>query len=184
MDCQQTVEPFRTIVADPPWPFQDSLPGPKRGASKFYKLMDVEDICNFELPPIADDARLFLWRVASQQEAALRVAKAWGFKVKSEIVWVKMDRYLRRIPIGMGRQVRMAHEICLIATRGKPERLSASIPSVYFAVKGKHSEKPVGFHQLVEELSPGPYLEVFARTRPSGWYAIGDELPDSERLKW
>jgi N6-adenosine-specific RNA methylase IME4 len=176
------MEPFRTIVADPPWPFRDALPGPKRGAVTHYRLMSLKEICNFPLPPVADDSRLFLWRVASQQEEALQVVRAWGFEVKAEIVWVKTNFPMRRLTIGMGHQVRMSHEVCLVCTRGKPKRLSKSIPSVYFAPRRRHSEKPPEFYKLIQSLSPGPYLELFARFKPPGWFAMGDELPEGESL--
>lgn len=80
------VEPYRVIVADPPWQFGDALPGPKRGATSHYETLSLGALKNFPLPPIADDAMLLLWRVAAMQQEALDVVKAWGFKVKSEIV--------------------------------------------------------------------------------------------------
>ena len=168
---------IQTLVSDPPWRFNDSLPGPGRGAVKHYDLLSIEDIKNFELPPLADDARLFLWRVASMQEESLEVARAWGFVPKAELVWVKVTKagppHLR---IGMGRQTRNAHETCLVATRGRPERLSASVPSVFYAQRQLHSQKPDEFYDIVEQLSPGPYYEMFARKVRPGWEQMGDEL--------
>lgn len=216
---------YRTIVADPPWVFQDKLPGPGRGAEKHYRVMSQLDIESYlpcllrtqatlEAQSIAvlgaganigvtADAWLFLWRVASQQEEALRVVRAWGFVPKAEIVWVKTKACKRckgsgvskRTPvqvtycadcsgsgesrelrIGMGRTVRNAHETCIVATRGRPTRLAANVPSVIFAPRGRHSRKPEAFRDLVERLAPGPYLELFARTRRKGWTCMGDEL--------
>lgn len=168
---------FRTICADPPWLFGDRLPGNSRGAEKNYRVLSVDDICRLELPPLADDCRLFLWRVASQVEEAYRVVRAWGFIPKSEIVWQKLTT--SGLPwFGMGRQVRASHETCVIAVRGRPERLSASIRSTFSAPAGRHSEKPECFYtDVVEKLSPGPYVELFARTDRSGWTCIGDQAP-------
>lgn len=109
---------FRVVAADPAWSFGDKLPGNGRGAEKHYDVMSVEDICRLELPPIDADAHLFLWRVSSQQQEALDVVRAWGFTVKSELVWLKRTKNGKE-HFGMGRHVRLAHEICLIATRGK-----------------------------------------------------------------
>lgn len=182
-----------TLVADPPWPFKDRLPGGGRGAAKHYNLLSIEDICKFELPELADDCRLFLWRVSSMQLEALQVCEAWGFNVKSEMVWVKTTYPLTerdphtgqfthtghslKLAFGMGRQVRNVHETCIIAVRGRPERLSNSIPSVFFAQRGKHSAKPEEFFDLVEMLSPGPYVELFARRERKGWLCLGNEIP-------
>jgi hypothetical protein len=40
--------------------------------------------------------------------------------------------------------------------------------------RGAHSAKPDAFVDLVEQVSPGPYLEVFARRARFGWDYAGD----------
>ena len=178
------MDPFRMVVADPPWLFGDSLPGGTRGASKQYNCMTQADLLAFPLPPIADDAILLLWRVASMQQEALDVAKAWGFTVKSEIVWEKLTK-LGKPWFGMGRYTRASHETCLVCTRGRFVVADRSIRSRFADQvpvgaddKYIHSAKPVEIFQIAEKLAGrGPYLEVFARTRRHGWEAIGDELP-------
>lgn len=181
-------EPYRTIVADCPWQFGDKLPGPGRGAEKHYGVLDLDALKAFPLPPIADDALLFFWRVAAMQEEALAVMRAWGFVPKSEIVWVKLskDGVMRGVDpftgnglaFGMGRYVRHCHEVCLIGRRGRGKVKNRAVRSVFFAPLGRHSAKPEAFFDLVESLADGPYLEVFARRRRPGWDAIGNELPD------
>lgn len=167
-------EPARVLVADPPWRFSDGLPGNGRGAAKHYGCLATNDIMRFPLPPLADDAVLFLWRVAAMQEEALAVAKAWGFVIKSEIVWRKTGR------IGMGRYVRHCHEVCLIGRRGKMlDRLDRGVRSTFDAPASKHSAKPDEFYDLVERLYAGPYAELFARRHREGWSCFGDELPQS-----
>lgn len=169
-------EPFRVLCADPPWRFGDKLPGPGRGAEKHYSTLSVEELCRFSLPSLADDAHLFLWRVASMQEEALAVARAWGFVVKAEIVWLKRTVSGKRW-FGMGRQVRMEHEVCLIATRGRPEVRVRNIRSTFEAKAGRHSEKPEIFYtDIVERLCHGPYAELFARKTRPGWTCFGNEV--------
>lgn len=94
---------------------------------------------------------------------------------------------LNNLHFGMGFQVRYAHEVCLIATRGNPER-TAHIRSVFFAPVPRvpktagpraiveHSEKPPLFYKLVEQMSPGPYFEMFSRKRRANWTCDGNEL--------
>jgi len=166
----------RVLAADPPWPFRDKLPGNGRGAVKHYACLSLAEICTFPLPNMADDSWLFLWRVASMPWEALAVCKAWGFVPKSEIVWRKTTDDGTRIRIGMGRTVRNAHETCIVATRGKPKRLSAAVPSVFDAPRGAHSAKPDRFYELVEQLAPGPRVELFARRHRDGWTCLGDEV--------
>jgi N6-adenosine-specific RNA methylase IME4 len=170
----------RVLVADPPWSFGDKLPGASRGAAKNYRVLNLDQIRNFQLPPLLDDALLLLWRVSSQVEEAYSVVRAWGFVPKSEIVWRKLT--VNGLPhFGMGRTVRAAHETCIVATRGRFKPSSMSVRSVFEAKVGDHSEKPDAFYALVEELaSPGPYAELFARRRRDGWMQWGDELPNGE----
>lgn len=169
-------DPYRVIVSDPPWRFGDKLPGKGRGASKHYRTMTVQQICDMELPPIADDAYLFLWRVAAMVEEAYEVCRHWGFTPKSEIVWQKLSRKSGGLHFGMGRIVRAAHETCIVASRGKPRPLNRSTRSVFDAPIGRHSEKPDRFFEIIEALCEGPRLELFARRQRSGWTCIGDEL--------
>ena len=173
------VDPFRVVAADPPWKFGDKLPGGGRGAAKHYDVLSVEEIERYPLPPIADDALLFLWRVAAMVPEAIRVAKAWGFTPMSEMVWVKTTSS-GELHFGMGRYVRASHETCIIATRGRAASLviDHSIRSVFFAEVGEHSAKPDEFFHLVERLYPGPRVELFSRvpTRRD-WTLYGREAP-------
>jgi len=170
--------PFRCMVADPPWTHDDQLPGKSRGATRNYRCLSFEEIRDFPIPPMMDDAYLFLWRVSSMVEEAYTVARAWGFeRVDSELVWRKTTKN-GLVHFGMGRAAtRQSHESCIIARRGSPARRSGSVRSVFDAPVGRHSEKPAAFFDLVEELAWGPYVEIFARTRRPRWAAIGDQLP-------
>jgi N6-adenosine-specific RNA methylase IME4 len=185
-------EPFRVIVADPAWLFGDALPGETRGASNQYECMNMHAICSLTNDcgghimgqPIADDAILFLWRVAALQQAALTVVRAWDFTVKTDLVWLKKTADGLRW-FGMGRTLRSEHETCLVCTRGAPKLKNHSTRSTFVtdldlaglsAKAGRHSEKPEEFYQIVEALTEGPRLELFARKRRPGWVSIGNEL--------
>jgi N6-adenosine-specific RNA methylase IME4 len=176
-------ESFRVIVADPPWPFKDKLPGRTRGAARHYSCMSVEDICRFPLPLLADDAVLLLWRVAAMQQEALDVIRMWGFKpVKTEIVWLKKSVNGSRW-FGMGHILRAEHEICLVGTRGHPQVLNHSTRTTFMtdftglsAAVGRHSEKPERFYTIIESLFAGPYAELFARRQRPGWTCLGLEV--------
>lgn len=163
------------LVSDPPWRFGDSLPGKGRGATKHYDCMSVEDICAFDLPPLLPGCVLLLWRVAAMQREALDVMDAWGFTLKSEIVWRKLTS-TGKPHFGMGRHVRAAHETCLIGVRGRVTPKARNIRSVFGAQVGEHSAKPDEFYRLVEQLYRGPYVELFARKRRPGWHSFGNEL--------
>jgi N6-adenosine-specific RNA methylase IME4 len=168
---------FRVVAADPAWPFGDNLPGGGRGARKHYRTMSVERICSFLVVAgieVADDAALFLWRPAAFAEQAVLVARVWGFVPKTEMIWIKRTKH-GKLHFGMGRTVRSSHETILVALRGRPERLSASVRSVFEAPVGRHSEKPDRFYELAEELFAGPRVELFARRQREGWTCLGDQ---------
>lgn len=69
-------------------------------------------------------------------------------------------------------------EVCeLNAVKGtsEPERLVRA-PSAWFQwPRGAHSAKPEAFLDMVEQVSPGPYLEMFARRNRLGWDTWGNE---------
>ncbi len=178
----EAVTHFATVVADPPWQYGDQLPGEGRGAARQYKTMSYAEICQFPASlgrdvAFAEDCRLFLWTTSSFLQEALDVMRAWGFRYQTNLVWDKVTAKNGLPWFGMGRTVRASHELVLVGVRGKPEVRSKSVRSRFEAAVGKHSEKPAEFYRLVEELSLGPYLELFAREhRGPGWLCLGDEL--------
>lgn len=172
----------RVLCADPPWSFGDKLPGPSRGAEKNYPVLSVDDICAFPRPELASDALLFLWRVSSQVEEAYRVVRAWGFVPKTEIVWRKTTKNGKRW-FGMGRIVRAEHETCIVAKRGRPVIKAKNVRSTFDAEAGRHSAKPECFYDLVEQLSDGPYAEMFARRVRPGWTCVGNEVQSDIRME-
>lgn len=91
------------------------------------------------------------------------------------IVWRKLTKH-GKPHFGMGRIVRASHEVCIVATRGKPVPKVLHVRSVFEAPVGRHSEKPEMFYDIVEELFDGPYLELFARRCRPGWTCLGDEV--------
>lgn len=183
----------RSASSPPAWKFGDKLPGEGRGAEKHYDVMTVEDICRLQLPPIASDAHLFLWRVAAMQQEALDVVKAWGFTVKSELIWLKRTKNGKE-HFGMGRHVRASHEVCLIATRGRgagiKNKSQRSTFTTFLDDEGggefegtveRHSKKPPEFFRIVEDLCESDLrVELFAREQRAGWVTIGNEVPGAE----
>ena len=106
----QDVPKARVLVADPPWKLSDKLPGDGRGAEKHYATLTTSEIMRFPLPDLAEPCLLALWRVAAMQQEALDVLKAWGFELKTEIVWKKLTK-TGKTAIGMGHYTRGSHEV-------------------------------------------------------------------------
>ena len=172
---------YQIIYADPPWQFKDKRTGGsmKSGASAKYKVMSLSKIKLFPIPEMADEnCVLFLWWLGSQPQEAIDLLHAWGFKLKTMtgFVWVKKTK-LWKMFFGMGHWTRAGAECCLIATKGKPKRLSASVRSVIEAVNEAHSKKPNIFaDKIVQLCGDVPRIELFARDKKNGWDVWGDEI--------
>jgi N6-adenosine-specific RNA methylase IME4 len=167
---------FGVIYADPPWSFDVwSGVGKDRSAENHYPTMSQSEI---EALPVgslaADDCALFLWCVMPQLPEALRVIESWGFSYKTcAFVWVKRTRDEEKFATGMGYWTRANAELCLLATRGSPQRLNADVHQVVDSPRLEHSEKPEEVAARIQRLVPGPYIELFARKNRDGWAAWG-----------
>jgi N6-adenosine-specific RNA methylase IME4 len=117
---------------------------------------------------IADDScHLWLWGVNGLMEEAYAVVRAWGFKPCTLVTWCKP------VP-GVGHYLRNNTEHVILATRGAPMVPKDKPLSTWFVwPRGSHSAKPSGFGDLVEKVSPGPYVELFARSPRLGWDSWG-----------
>ena len=159
---------YSTILADPPW---DVDQRGNYGAIKHYELMSVEEI---KAMPVADlattDAHLYLWVTNGTMPHGFDVLEAWGFRFRSIFTWIKPK-------LGLGNYLRNSTEHVLFATRGKAPVLFKAQPSWGFFPMQEHSHKPEEFHKIIERMSPGPYLELFARRRQPGcWDVWGNEI--------
>lgn len=167
--------PYGTILADPPWPTMHGRSTYHRGKpQRHYPVMTVAEIAALPAGDLAaPDAHLWIWGISRSLDAAYQVARAWGFEPMTLLTWCKQGAP------GMGYYLRVNTEHCLLATRGKPLVPAPSLRpmSSWFAwPKRKHSQKPPEVFPLIERVSPGPYAELFARERRSGWDAWGNEM--------
>lgn len=168
---------YRTIVADPPWSYNTTTPlaGSHRAAAeKQYPVMSVEDIAALPVGDmVASDAHLYLWVTNPLLRESFAVMDAWGFRYVTALTWHKLGAP------GLGYYFRGNTEHVLFGVRGKAPIAPALRQSNHFAAaKGRHSAKPARFYELVERVSPGPYLELFARRRRYGWDVWGNEAPE------
>ena len=158
---------YRTILADPPWDVQQRG---GFGAERHYPLMSVREICELDVEQLAaDDSHLWLWITHATLFAGREVTEAWGFTYRSILTWVK--------PVfGLGSTLRTASEHLLFGTRGKAPVLYRSQPTWAFWPRQEHSRKPDEQYAVIERVSPGPYLELFARRPRHGWHIWGNEV--------
>ena len=164
---------FATILVDPPWPAQSG--------EKHYRTMSLARITALPVGHLAArDAHLWLWTTNALLPKAYEVAEAWGFTVRSPLTWVKF-----RLGLGGRYQLRNATEQLLFCTRGRAPLGSRSQPTWFNAPVTEHSRKPAEQFAIIERVSPGPYLELFARRRPESnqpWAVWGDQVASDIRI--
>lgn len=164
---------YRTIVVDPPWNYGDLMSsgqGRVRGAGNHYDLLSQEDLMRLPMGEWADDeAHLYLWTTNAFVRDAFALVEAWGFEYKTMLIWGKPQ-------IGMGHYFRNNTEPILFATKGNMKTLRKDVPTLFMAPRGRHSEKPAAFYDMVETMSPEPRLDVFARLHRFGWDVYGNEV--------
>jgi N6-adenosine-specific RNA methylase IME4 len=146
-----------------------------------YASMSIEEIRQLPVQKLADpDCRLFLWTTNRFLPHAFEVMAAWGFRYRQTLVWHKRTMNL---PAHIAPN---SAEFLLVGVIGKPARLTPLPTAVIATTRGgtdpQHSQKPECFLDYVEQASPGPYLEMFARRKRFGWHVWGDEVESDLEL--
>jgi N6-adenosine-specific RNA methylase IME4 len=175
---------YACITCDPPWNERGSGKI-KRGADRHYPLLKtheiVETIIQSPLWRPADNSHLWMWCTVNFLPDALDVIKALGYRYKTHAVWVKaretlvLDQKPHYTPErpGLGQYLRYQHELLLLSVRGRLRGQARNVPSVIFAPRGAHSEKPEGAYNAIGQVSPGPRAELFATGPRPGWDCWG-----------
>ncbi len=163
--------PYKCIVADPPWKYEQG--GPTTGFAPLrpppYSMMKVEEIACLDVEALADaNAHLYLWTTNRYLRMAHSVAEAWGFKPSQTLVWCKSPQ-----GIGPGGAFSNTTEFVLFCRRGHLAYQDRIDTTWWQWDRGPHSVKPAAFLDVVERVSPGPYVELFARQARLGWDAWG-----------
>lgn len=170
-----------TILADPPWRFSNRTGkmAPEHRRLRRYDTMTLDEIKALPVGDVsASQSHLYLWVPNALIAEGLDVMKAWGFTYKTNLVWYKIRYDGGPDGRGVGFYFRNVTELILFGVRGSlrtsaPGRRQVNLIADH---KREHSRKPDELYRIIEECSPGPYLELFARHRRPGWIQWGDEL--------
>lgn len=177
-------ERYSTILADPPWQFQNRTGkvAPEHRRLLRYPTMELQEIMDMPIGRVAAArSHLYLWVPNALMMEGLQVMKAWGFTYKSNLVWFKVRKDGGPDGRGVGFYFRNVTELVLFGVRGSMRTLKPGRTQVNMLAtrKREHSRKPEEIFDIIEACSPGPYLELFARFRRPGWQQWGNE--DVER---
>lgn len=162
---------FGTIYADPAWKYGNQ--GTRAATNDHYETMTIDEICALPVKDlVADNAHLHLWTTNAFLFEAKAVMEAWGFTYKSVMLWCKPQ-------MGIGNYWRVSHEFLLFGLRGDAPFRDRGQMSWVVADRLEHSQKPGIFRDKVQDVSHGPYLEMFARTTAPGWSSWGNQIEGS-----
>jgi N6-adenosine-specific RNA methylase IME4 len=181
---------FGTILADPPWQFQNRTGkvAPEHKRLSRYSTMTLDAIKKLPVSSAAAEmSHLYLWCPNALLPEGLDVMRAWGFHYKSNIVWHKIRKDGGSDGRGVGFYFRNVTELILFGVRGKNARtLKAGRSQVNYLCsrKREHSRKPDEQYPIIEACSPGPYLELFARGERKEWICWGNQADQSYCPTW
>jgi N6-adenosine-specific RNA methylase IME4 len=181
---------FGTILADPPWQFQNKTGkvAPEHRRLSRYSTLTLDEIKALPVGKLtADVAHLYLWVPNALLPEGLAVMQAWGFQYKSNIVWHKVRKDGGSDGRGVGFYFRNVTELILFGVRGKNARtLAAGRRQVNYVAsrKREHSRKPDEQYAVIESCSPGPFLELFARGERPGWAVWGNQADETYAPTW
>jgi Transcriptional activator, adenine-specific DNA methyltransferase len=171
---------YNIIYADPPWSFNfKNRKGLSENAkNNLYETMNDADILNLPMSDIADEnCILFLWVMNSKLQLGLDCINQWGFTYKTVAFnWVKKTKN-NMYHFGGGNWTRSNPELCLLATKGKIKRQSASVRELCVSTIREHSRKPDEIRDsIIELVGDLPRIELFARDKFDGWDCWGNEV--------
>ncbi|WP_295447426.1 MT-A70 family methyltransferase [uncultured Thiodictyon sp.] len=180
----KVAERYSTILADPPWQFQNRTGkmAPEHKRLLRYPTMGIQEIMDLPIEAVAAErSHLYLWVPNALLNEGLRVMAAWGFTYKSNLIWYKVRKDGGPDGRGVGFYFRNVTEMILFGVRGGMRTLAPGRRQVNLlsTQKREHSRKPDEIFDIIEQCSPGPYLELFARFPRDGWDQWGNE--DVER---
>lgn len=181
---------FKTILADPPWQFQNRTGkvAPEHKRLNRYPTMELDDIKALPVSQVAEDiSHLYLWVPNALLPEGLEVMAAWGFRYKTNLVWEKVRKDGGPDGRGVGFYFRNVTELLLFGVKGtgmrtlQPARTQVNLVG---SQKREHSRKPDEIIDLIEQCSPGPYLELFARGDREGWTLWGNQANEVYVPDW
>ena len=172
--------PFATILADPPWQFQNRTGkvAPEHRRLLRYPTMELKEIMDLPVPKLAAaKSHLYLWVPNALLLEGLKVMEAWGYTYKTNIVWYKIRKDGGPDGRGVCFYFRNVTELLLFGVRGSMRTLQPGRTQVnlFPTQKREHSRKPDEVFDIIENCSPGPFLELFACFARPGWHQWGNE---------
>jgi N6-adenosine-specific RNA methylase IME4 len=173
--------PYGCIAVDPPWRFDitQRLSGKGRrsaSARARYSTLTPHEIAELPVNELAaSSAHCWLWCTSAVLATGAHrgILEHWGFRPITTLTWTKPGDN------GLGRYLRGSTEHAVLAVKGWGTVPAVPHPTTWFqAARTAHSVKPGAAFDIIEQVSPGPYVELFARQQRLGWssWGMGHEI--------
>lgn len=166
---------YSCIVIDPPWDIKkiQREVHPDQGKFLDYPTMPLERIADENWVPVrthaADDCHLYLWVTQKYLPAGLWLMEQWGFRYQCVMTWRKN--------FGMTPFSWMYDtEHVIFGRKGNLPLNQLGLRLSFEAPVQGHSVKPEVFYERVRAASPGPRIDMFARTEREGFDVWGNEV--------
>ena len=182
--CSCGQKKYSVIYADPPWKYKNTSPPclPSKSPDTclveyYYPTMTYDELREMPIKDISEkDCVLFMWTTTPNIEQGLQLVKDWGFKYKTMITWEKVNKDC------MGYWFRVCTEHLIVAIKGNIKSFRSMERTCYREARRKHSQKPEYFYPLIEKVTSGNRVELFARREREGWDVFGNEVSNSIKL--
>ena len=148
---------YRAVILDPPWNSRRTEPPYLLD----YPTQTLDEIAAVPPPVDPDGGLVFMWVTQHTLPDGFDLFERWGIKYHCLMTWKK--------PGGM-----TPYSFCfnaehvLVGFTGELTLLKLGLPLCFDAPRGKHSEKPEHFYDIIREVAPRPILEMHAREKREG----------------
>ena len=183
--AKKEADGYGSILIDPPWRFinRTGKVAPEHRRLARYKTLSTDELATLPVGELAQpNSHIYLWCPNALLPDGLRLLDAWGFTYKTNLIWYKVRKDGGPDGRGVGFYFRNVTEVVLFGIKGKLRTLAPGRRQTNIMVhrKREHSKKPPTLYQIIEDCSPGPHLELFARERREGWHNWGDQVDTYE----
>ena len=167
---------YRTIIIDPPWEVQMIERDDRPNQTKFdYPTMLTEQIIELPIKDLCNESgsHIYLWTTQKYLPIAFEILDHWNIKYICTMVWHKSGGFQ---PFNLPQY---NCEFVLFGRTGNLDFLTTKdFPCCFNGERQGHSIKPDRFYEIVQRVSPGPRLDMFARKQRDGFTVWGNEVTD------
>jgi N6-adenosine-specific RNA methylase IME4 len=154
---------FGCVYIDPPWN-ENGKSTPTKDRERYVKSL-LRQLVRIPIRRLTTDrAHVHLWTTSSRLSDAIALLRRWGLQYASCFVWLRPG-------MKFGQFWSETQEFLVLGVKGKLAFRNSGLPGIVDA-EAIVSRTPDAVRQLIEQASPGPYLELFGESPRPGWTVV------------